>query len=288
MAQPQPQSPRRWRIVLFTIVTALFGLQLTVVGLVLIAPSPWAPPDTFGHLTPWHSAQSAANVGILGGIGLLAALWRPCGEAAILQLFLLSMLEGVLVQLLRTPTLGLDVSAWVNLAVGALPLILYPWPRELFRLDGDRSASRPLLLLTGLAALLLLSDLVRNLGWQFRWVGDEEARRFFWLQTALMELMLVLLGALVAIKRPGWAVLGVLLGAVYLYLGAVALTIPPERGSWGSVGGGIALLVGLCSIALTAREAWLARTTSPAVATGVAGCGGALYTGADADERRTS
>ena len=61
-------------------------------------------------------------------------------------------------------------------------------------------------------------------------------------------------GFLTAIKRPGWQVLGILLGIVYLYLGIVAITIPYETGSWGTVGGILSILGGVAYLVLTIWE----------------------------------
>ena len=72
---------------------------------------------------------------------------------------------------------------------------------------------------------------------------------------------LIGIGFLTAIKRPGWQVLGILLGIVYLYLGIVAITIPNEIGSWGTVGGILSILGGVAYLVLTV---WEMRRSTPA------------------------
>jgi hypothetical protein len=175
------------------------------------------------------------------------------------QLFGLVMLQAILIALLRIQPLGFDPVGWVNLALAVLMLVLYPRSRDLFSLKGDGRLSRPLLALAVVISMLLLWDAVRNLQWQWVGIGGESARRYFWLQTALANLTLAIAGGLTAIKRPGWQVLGVLLGLGYLYLGMVALTIAPEIGSWGTVGGAVAALVGIGYCAVTLWEARRAR-----------------------------
>ena len=58
--------------------------------------------------------------------------------------------------------------------------------------------------------------------------------------------MLALAGVLAASRGPGWRVLRGLCSAVWLYLGLVAaLVLPHHPGSWGRIGGGVAVLVGI-------------------------------------------
>ena len=63
-----------------------------------------------------------------------------------------------------------------------------------------------------------------------------------------------MVGLLAAIKRPGWQVLGVLLGIALLYMGAVALTIPDETESWGTFGGILSIVGGVGYLAITFWE----------------------------------
>jgi hypothetical protein len=58
--------------------------------------------------------------------------------------------------------------------------------------------------------------------------------------------VLALAGVLAASRGPGWRILRTLCSAVWLYLGLVAaLVLPHLPGSWGHIGGAVALLVGL-------------------------------------------
>ena len=76
-----------------------------------------------------------------------------------------------------------------------------------------------------------------------------------WTGGIILNLCLVLAGLLAATKRPGWRELGILVGITYLYLGAAALTVPDQPGSWGVVGGILALLGGASYIAAALGEA---------------------------------
>lgn len=66
--------------------------------------------------------------------------------------------------------------------------------------------------------------------------------------------MLSLAGFLAATRRPGWPVLGVLVGLALLHQGAAAVTLPYQPGSLGLTGGGMALGGGLLFIIVTLIE----------------------------------
>jgi uncharacterized membrane protein len=245
-----------WRTIAFTILAALFGLQGLIIGVLIIGPGPWRDPATLPTgLTSWHVAQSAVGLSLLFGALLLIGLRRPQHKAALFQLFACVLLSNIVIALLRIPALGFDLGGWVLTALAVLMLVLYPWPRELFSLKGAGPLSRPLLMLTLALGLLLLWDAVHNVQWQLAGVGGEQSRHIIWLEAAFFNLGLFIAGYLTAIKRPGWAVLGVLLGLTYLYLGIVALTIPARNGSWGAFGGAVAVLAGIAYCALTVWEA---------------------------------
>lgn len=245
-----------WRTIAYSILVGLFALQSLIVGLLIIAPSPWRPlnPDT-PWLTKWHNAHSAMAVGVLIGILLLATLWRPQNKAALLQVFLVeAIVLGPVIALLRIPYFGYEISSWVTYALMFVLIILSPAREQLFSLKGEGSTNKPLLFLTIAASLLLLPNLWQNLQWQITGFGGDPAHRYFWLETIFFLLILMGSGFLTAIKRPGWQVLGVLLGMVYLYLGIVAITIPYETDSWGTAGGILSVLGGAAYLAFTLWE----------------------------------
>jgi|SRR5215469_16784738 len=73
--------------------------------------------------------------------------------------------------------------------------------------------------------------------------------------TVLLASMLILAGALAATKQAGWQVLGFLTGVAFLYLGGAALLLPDYAGSWGTMGGVLALFAGLGYLTATLLEA---------------------------------
>jgi hypothetical protein len=75
---------------------------------------------------------------------------------------------------------------------------------------------------------------------------DEAARGGWWLDYAEHATVLALAGAPGASRGPGCRILRGLCSAVWLYLGLVAaLVLPHHPGSWGRIGGAVAVLVGV-------------------------------------------
>jgi hypothetical protein len=244
-----------WRRIAYSVLAGLFGLQFAIVGLVGIAPYPWQPPDpATPWITKWHSAHSAMLVGVLCGILLLATLFRPQKKVGLIQLFAWELFVGIVIQLLRIPYTGFDPSVLVNDIPMVILIALFPAARQRWSLKGEGPRSKPLLILTGITAILLLPDVWRNLQWQITGFGGDPAWRYLWLEAICFIITLIAAGYLTAIKRPGWQVLGLLLSVVYLYIGVVAVTLPGEIGSWGTVGGILSILVGAAYLLIIVWE----------------------------------
>jgi hypothetical protein len=251
-----------WRTIAYSILAGLYALQSLIVGLVAIAPSPWQPtnPGT-PWLTKWNNAHSAMVVGVLVGMLLLVTLWRPQKRAGLLQVVTaVSIVFGPVIALLRIPRYGFNLSDWVFYALVTILILLSPAREQLFSLKSEGSTSKPLLFLTISAGLLFLPDLWQNFQWQIAGFEADLAQRYLWLGNIFFLLVVIGIGFLTAIKRPGWQVLGILLGIVYLYLGVVAISIPNEIGSWGTMGGILSILGGVAYPALTL---WEMRRNAP-------------------------
>ena len=132
------------------------------------------------------------------------------------------------------------------LAVGVVPLIAYPYWRDLGTFRGWwAGTSRALLIFAAVAgaALLVMAAIAfpRQIGGL-----DPAARGGWWLDYAEHAIVLALAGVLAASRGPGCRILKGLCSAVWLYLGVVAaLVLPHHPGSWGRIGRAAALLAGV-------------------------------------------
>ena len=137
----------------------------------------------------------------------------------------------------------------------ALVVAAYPAPRSLLDFSGERPVSHPLLGLTLVATVLLVPNLWHLFSSQLQGAGGELATANQWISSFEHIVLLLLAGVAASTKRPGWRTLGFLTGIAFIYLGIAALTVPAHPGSWGILGGVLALLSGTGYIALTLLEA---------------------------------
>jgi hypothetical protein len=170
---------------------------------------------------------------------LLALAQQPRRTLLVVELAAAVIVAGAII-------LPFQLSFAAILAVGVVPLIAYPYWREVRTFASWwAGVSRPVLILAALAgAGLLVTAAVafpRQIG------GIDEAARGGWrLDYAEHATALALAGVLAASGGPGWHILRGLCSAVWLYLGLVAaLVLPHHPGSWGRLGGAVALLVGV-------------------------------------------
>jgi hypothetical protein len=143
--------------------------------------------------------------------------------------------------------------AWIAIPV-ILVLALYPQPRELLIAPWSAGVNRPLLGLGLLVALFLLPDAAIAVAAQIRHADVLAASGYDWASNAEHLIHLSLIAVLAAMYRPGGRILGMVAGAVIAFLGAAAIAVPNDPGSWGTLGGGLAMVVGLAIAAVTAYE----------------------------------
>jgi hypothetical protein len=234
-------TPHRVRVIIFRVVAILAGLFF-VVAVALMASAPWVllQPDqvTRTELNRWFLTVAGSVDAIAAGV-LLALALQPRRTLLIVEHAVAAILAGAII-------LPCQPSFAAILAIGVIPLIAYPYWREVRTFPSWWAGmSRALLIFTALAcaALLVTAAIAypRQIGGT-----DEAARGGWWLDYAEHATVLALAGVLAASRGPGWRVLRGLCGAVWLYLGLVAaLVLPHHPGSWGRIGGAAALLVGL-------------------------------------------
>jgi hypothetical protein len=233
-----------WRMIAFRLLALLAG-AFFVLAAVPQALSPWLG-GSLGNMTGVHDVNlhrwSTALAGWpdLGGAAVLFyAAWRP-GSAA-LPLQWLALAAAVFL-VTSVPVVGLFV------AVIALPvvlvLVLYPQPRALLARPWTDGIKPAVLALGVLIAIFLLADAARALAAQVSG-ADELAANADWASNGEHLINVSLAALLAGMRRPGASVLGLMAGAVVALLGVTALKVPTNPGSWGVLGGVVAIVVGI-------------------------------------------
>ena len=253
-----PERPiKKWRVITFGILAALLALVFLIVffGAPLLF-SPWmvldsSSPTYHAALHRWHDSVNGAFDAILIGGSLIGLVWRGQKRPLLAQFFLLGFFIFSLLQIVFRPEV---VSIVLPVVILGLFVLTYPTPRALLRLVPEGRWSLPLLLLSMLTLLLLAPDIWHNLSLQITDTTSEHAQNWHWAIAAAVDIAILLAGFLSATKRAGWKVLGSLTGLTLGYLGAAALLLPTQAGSWGIIGGGLSGLGGLGYLAATLYE----------------------------------
>ena len=255
---PRKQEPAAWRIWLFRIVAALWGLMFT--RSVTAALWPWISslpsPGTAAILGRW-ALSLTVGLDALVGLVLLYLAWRPRQAPLFLQWYVLAMVALILTSL---PNTNGPPGAGVVLALFfVIPVIAYPWLRELLVPPWRDGVRRPLLVLALLAGPLLLVDAWNALQHVH---GADKLAGSDWLSSVehLVDLWMAML--LAACRRPSRNPLAVMVGAGLLYLGAAAISFPNVLASWGYLWGSLAALAGLAYLADLSSERWLKQRRS--------------------------
>jgi hypothetical protein len=255
-----------WHRIIFTILAGVVTFFL-LTNLFRLA-APWASMAWYPHDDPrqlnldlhrWHEAMWGAVTGILNAGVLLSLLWRPRETPLLIQFIAFVVIGAVLIVLPFEPGL-LFVIFMMTLVV-----VSYPMPRALLDFSHREPLSRPLLLFSVVAAVLLVPYMVRLEIWQIQGIGGEQAIANEWVGDVEHSAFLLVAMFLASTKRPGWQTLSILTGIVFIYLGIAALALPNHAGSWGTAGGIAALIGGLLYEAATIRELRRNKREAPSV-----------------------
>jgi len=245
------------RRIIFPILAGLLAL----LGFVLLdgvreAIAPWSLHinyDPQPELNKWHYVGHGAAVGILFSGSMLALTWQPARKPLLLWMYVLGF--ATLAAIYGLAESDGVVGFFVTILVASSVLVAaYPDRRELLRLPRP-GASRLLLALTGLAALGMTPAVARAFGHVFdkpAFEGAADPTR--WGSDIIMSFVLIIGGLLVSSMRGGWFTLGVIVGLDFLYVGAAAITIPDQDGSWGTLGGMLSIVFGLIWFAALHQE----------------------------------
>ena len=257
---PPKREPAPWRIWLFRIVAALWGLYFG--SNVTAAVWPWIPsaPNPGGALIGRWGVSLTVGPDTLAGLAFLYLVWRPRQAPLFLQWYALAIMVLILTSIPNTagpPGFGVVLAVFF-----VPPVVAYPWLRELVVPPWRDGVRWPLVALALLAGPLLLVD-ARN---AFQHV--QGADRFVgadWLSSIehLVELWIAML--LVSSRRPSRSPLAVMVGAELTYLGSAAISFPNELASWGYLWGSLSALAGLAYLADLANERWQRERKSPGV-----------------------
>jgi len=247
-------APPAWRVTTFRVLAALGGCVFLVP--LQQAISPWGAvtlSNTDGvtdvNLHRWSAALAGGPDAGLAAL-LFYLVWSPMRAQLVLQW---AALAAIVFLAANVPFAGPAV------AVYAIPVVLvlaaYPEPRALLKapwVDGVR------LLLLGpgiLIAVFLLVDASRAMVLQIG--GTDELARNYDAASNAEHMVNVGLAALLAgMRRPGSQPLALMAAAVLVFLGAAAITVPSNPGSWGILGGAATVAAGAVLAAAGTYE-WL-------------------------------
>jgi hypothetical protein len=242
-----------WRITAFRILAGLAGCFFLVT--LPQALSPWGAvtlSNTNGvsdvNLHRW-SAALAGGPDLGGAAMLLYLAWRPMRAPLVLQWWFLAMIVFLV---FNVPFAG------PSIVVIAIPVVLvlaaYPDPRSLLKAPWGDGVRLPVLVLGALVAIFLLLDATRAMAAQL--AGTDELARNYDAASNAEHLTNVSLAALLAgMRRPGSGALALMAAAVLAFMGAAAITVPTNPGSWGIVGG-IAAIAGALALAAVSAYQW--------------------------------
>ena len=251
-----PRPARDRRLLVFRAVAVLLSVGLLFGGMIVFfLLAPWVlvgptPDDYVAELHRWHHADAGALFAFLIVGSLLALIPDPRRRPVLAQAVLVGLGAMLATSLLDEPSVGAIAPSVV---LAAVVVAIYPAPRALVSLRGGGPVSWPLLGLAVATAVPLLVNAWDNLRLQAN-DHSQHATEHHWSGSAALAIALVVVGFLVAARRPGWQALGAIVGLTYLYLGVAAITVPDHDGSWGTAGGLLALLAGAGFIAGTLVE----------------------------------
>lgn len=261
---PPRSAPSRTRRTIFTAVCVVVALALAASAPNVLAP--WMPINIEGVPDPtemrWTFALEGAVDLLFVGCIVSSAL-RPARSSLLVQYVGLGALVAAAV---IVPFTG-----WTFLVVVASLLLVpltYPYPHRLRSLRPHRNLAVPLLAVGVTTAAVLVPLAIQAFRTQLAHPSGQVAGDTIWATAAEHLLLLALGGVLAATRRPGWQVLVAGIAAVYAYLGVASITLPDQPGSWGTLGGTIALVASaayLVTGAITRRSVGIPAAAAPAI-----------------------
>jgi hypothetical protein len=212
----------------------------------------------------WHGAQFGLRALLIGG-ALVALQFRPASKPGLVQfLVALEVIDLIGTALFPTRDSTENPVFFFGTIIFLVILVAtYPERRALLRLRSAEAPSPLPIALTAIVALPLVYDISRNLSWHIAGAADEHLYWGHWMNAVHADLHLVTAGILVSLHVAGWRVLSLLTGLALIALGTGGIATPSQQGSWGIIGGGFAVLGGLCYLALAVMDRYRRRGQLP-------------------------
>lgn len=253
-------------------IAVLLGLLYLPNGIVTIAP--WVSSGIAKTLPPvspliwaWGQAVSpdlqrwtfgfSAVVDDAIALVCLSLAWRPLGRPLLLQVFVPALVFFLGANI---PFIG-----WGMLVAYSpffLLLAAFPEPKQLLKPFWNGPISWPLFALAVIIGALFLPQ-----GWQAfgaQLAGKDAMALDYGWATIIEHLgILWLLALFASFRRPGSTLLALLVALCLFYLGAAAIAVPENPGSWGLAGGLLALLGGVCYVTIVVRDGLEGKRTCP-------------------------
>ncbi len=242
-----------WRVLLFRILAGLASLFFLTISVPYLL-WPWVivlPDMPDPESQRWFAAQWGVLVAFFGALPLILVMIKPRQYVNLMQYWVIGFL---LISLFWFIVGEKTIDSFVILA---LMLLTFPNLRGLFKLD--KSALSKKLAIFGILAILgclprLLSDFNNTLALIGGSAEDLAVMDNF---THEIDIFLyIALGVIfVALKHSNWKIIGNIIGASLIYSGIAALFTINQPGSWGFLGGAVALLWGVGYLAIIRLEA---------------------------------
>jgi hypothetical protein len=245
------QVLRNPRLIIFVVLTVLAGLLYGNAATLL--PVPWTDiPVVRAGVAPadlrWDLALMGASTGLWLAATFLILAWRPLSKPLLIQTVAVAIvLDACLEVSFRGP-------AYLLLAAPAVVVVAaYPRPRSLTEVQPRRRLRRPFIVLGVVTAAVLLARVGFAVWQQVDLLHADPSAELGWIDDAAHTVAIAVAALLAVTGRPGWRVVGALVGVCLCYLGITSLALPDARGSWGPSFAVLACLAGLAYLAAAAR-----------------------------------
>lgn len=232
-----------WRTLLFRIVAGLISLFFLAISVYALL-WPWVivlPDMPDPELQRWFAAQWGVLGSLFFALPLVISILKPNQSKNLMQYWFFG---NILVSLFWFLVGEKTIDSFVIIL---LILLTYPHLRDLFKFEKPLF-NRRFAALGAIVVLGFLPRMILDFKNTFALIGGstEDLMMMDNFTHELNIFLYIILGVTaVAFKLPNWKTLAYIVGVAMTYLGIVAFFIPGHPGSWGWIGGALALLWGV-------------------------------------------